>query len=459
MRASLPSDSPLRSISPLHHMHRWMRSLAIASIAAGPTLTSTSSWAQADLRIDALLETGEWVSGGLAGIDGGRWRVGDREVAERAIVAFTASPAGNARSGTLDGRIPPGAGVVELWNGQQLPGVIKVQPSGTVWDHRWIGPIPFVVDRVSSLRLRGRKLPERRADADAVLLANGDVATGFVESLGTDLVYEPADGAGGQSAAGDGAAADGRLESTRRVPLDRVAAVVFAAVASEANTTAQSAAMQLTTADGSRVLGRNLRFAAANPDQSSAASADGGWSFELADPELSAVRKSDTSDNAAANVVAGVLQPSRLRAFTALGEPKVAVPDGAFHYGVARSYAALEADAQLPQLSRFRIAGPVVAEFSIGASPAAAPGPICFTAEVSLEQPAPADARVELTLQFGSASADPIVLDARNPRRRIAITDPSGAAASLVVRLGDGGNGIAGDVVLFERACLIAPAR
>ena len=441
-----------------------MVSAAIAVMAAAQPAWSRpevfrQERARSEIRIDALLETGEWIRGDLQGIDAGRWRVGDREVAEGTIIAFTASPTGNARSGTLDGRIPAGTGVVELWNGQQLPGVIKVQPSGTVWDHRWIGSIPFVVDRVASLRLRGRKLPERRADADAVLLANGDVATGFVESFGTDLVYEPGDSANADAAAGDGASAGDRLESTRRVPLDRVAAVVFAAVASEGDPAAQADAMQLTTADGSRVLGRNLRFSAANSDASSAASTGGGWSFELADPELAAVRKSDTSDNAAANVVAGVLQPSRLRAFATLGEPKVSVPDGAFHYGVARSYAALDADAQLPQLSRFRIAGPVVAEFPVGPSPAAATGPIGFTAEISLEQPAPADARVELTLQFGSVSGETIVLDARNPRRRIAMTDPSGVASSLVVRLGDGGNGIAGDVVVFERACLISPAR
>jgi hypothetical protein len=280
-------------------------------------------------------------------------------------------------------------------------------------------------------------------------------------------VYEPADTADAEAAAVDGAGADGRLESTRRVPLDRVAAVVFAAVASAGDLAAQTDAMQLTTADGSRVLGRNLRFSAANSDASSAASTGGGWSFELADPELAAVRKTDTSDNAAANVVAGVLQPARLRAFATLGEPKVSVPEGAFHYGVARSYAALDADARLPQLSTFRIAGPVIAEFPIAPSPGTARGPIGFTAEISLEQPAPADARVELTLQFGSVSGETIVLDARNPRRRIAITDPSantsadtsGAAPSLVIRLGDGGNGIAGDAVLFERACLISPTR
>ena len=33
----------------------------------------------------------------------------------------------------------------------------------------------------------------------------------------------------------------------------------------------------------------------------------------------------------------------------------------------------------------------------------------------------PADARVELTIRFGSTDSEPIVLDARNPRRRIAV--------------------------------------
>ncbi len=441
----MPVNPPSRPLS--CRALRWKR---LVSTAIAAVVLAHPAWAQSrsDMRVDALLETGEWLTGDLVGIDAGRWRVGDREVAERTIIAFTASQADNARSGTLDGRIPAGVGVLELWQGQQLPGTVKVQQSGTVWEHRWIGSVPLVIDRVSSLRLRGRKLPDRRTDSDAILLANGDVATGFVESLGTDLVYEPSEAPTGEN-----------LESARRITLDRVAAVVFAAVASDVDPAARADSMQLTTADGSRVLGRNLRFTSEQPDETKSASATGGWSFELADPELASVRKSDTSDNAAANVVAGVLQASRLRSFAVLGEPTLSVPDGSFHYGFERAYAALEGDARLPQLSRLRLAGPVVADFPLARSPGDPNGPVVFTAEISLEQPMPADARVELTIRFGSTDSEPIVLDARNPRRRIAVTDPSGAASSLTIRLDDGGNGIAGDTVLLERACLISPAR
>jgi hypothetical protein len=96
------------------------------------------------------------------------------------------------------------------------------------------------------MRLRGSKLPERRSDADAIMLANGDVLTGFVESIGTDLAYEPLAGGAADPAASEG---DASMESSRRVSLDRIGAVVFAAAG-----TTDDASMQLTTKPALRAI-------------------------------------------------------------------------------------------------------------------------------------------------------------------------------------------------------------
>lgn len=431
--------------------------IACCAAALLPFASPILAAPQDAFRAQVLTVEGVWKVGPLRAIDAGRWQVGDQRIEQSSIVAFTVSPAEAGSSGLLDGRIAPGASVLELWPNQQLPGMLKVVQGAAVWEHRWIGTIPIAIDRVSSLRLRGRKLPERRSDADAIMLANGDVVNGFVESIGTDLSYEPL--AADSTTTADGDAPIGGtsespnepLESTRRVSLDRIGAIVFAAAAESPNDS-----MLLTTADGSRVLGRNLRFA---PQ----ATGGSGWSFELADAALASIRRGDTADNAAANVMHGVLTPGRLHALAVCGQPDTRVPDGAFHYGVEQSAEPARADGTLPHLSEVQLSGPVIATYRIPDSLVTGPGPIVFSAQVSLAIPAPSDARIDVRIELGSGTGGEsartsFTLDTRTARVPVFLTDRSGRATTLTIELGDGGNGIAGDSIVLERACLIVDA-
>lgn len=405
-----------------------IRLVAGAVVSCGLLVAADGSHADEPVSARILLNDGSWRSGVLESIDGDGWRVSGSRIPNDEVIAFETT----ARSGLLDGSLPSGAAVIELDDGQLLPGLLKISLGKATWDHRWIGAIPVDFDRIALIRFTGRRTPERSPSGDRILLANGDLLEGFVASLGHDLEFEPlgtttADGA--DTGTGSGA---------RKVPIERVSAIAFAAAEA-----AGSGAPLLTTADGSRVRGGNIRF-----------SADGGWSFMLADPLLSSVRPTDTGDNIAASIVRGFIHPDRVHPLSSLGDPVASVPEGQFHYGITQGARATRSIDRRGLVSPIAIDGPVSLRYDLSRLEADTTGDRLFTAEVSLAEPVPDDARVEFMVAVGRDRSERIVLDARNPRQTVVVR---GAADAPILEIAvlDGGNGIVGDSIVLDGACII----
>lgn len=397
-----------------------------------------------ETSIRALLQDGSWTKGRLVSIDSGAWRVADgsdgkeRVIREQDVLAFIADrsrsslrdlSAGSDQKPGDDAPSPISFGLLEYANGQRLPGNLRVGRDANYWDHRWIGSIPIDLSQIGTMRLRGARTPERRTDGDVILLLNGDVLSGFVERIGNDVEFEPL-------AADDGT--DSK-PARRSISNDRIAAIALAR-----SEVAMPSAARIWAIDGSVVDGQALRF-----------EAERGWGFELADPLLAKIRSSRTSDNNAANPIAGLLRPDRIVPLALGGKPMTTLPAGHYQFGIDRSVRIGSTERALLGLAQVELAGPVVAAFALPASVSAQPSGALFTCEVALAEPAPRDVRVDIEFRMGSATSARVSLDAQNRRKPISLPCNPG---KLEVAITDGGNGIAGDAVVLDRACFILPA-
>lgn len=431
------------------HMPRPTGVLAtVAGALAGVAMLAAGSGARVDgdeiqMPVRVLSVEGEWIDGTLRSADAGQWTIADaasgteRAIPCAGIAAFIVQRGAPGRAGdgddaTASNSAPLNLGMLETAAGQRLPGTFRATGTTNYWDHRWIGAIPITVDDIATMRLVGSRVPPRRADADTVLLLNGDTATGFVAALGLDVVLDPAAGSEG--------------EAQRRISLDRIGAIALA----ESGAT-RAAGLRLWVADGSIVDGKDLRFDRA-----------AGWGFQLLDPLLAGVRPARTDDNSAANPIAGLLGGAEVVPLGALPRPTLTVPDAHLHLGVEQAFSVRGTERALLGLARVELAGPVVARYGLPrplppSSGGSRADKLVFTTEIALAEPAPADVRVEVEVRLGGESSGRMLLDAANRRRSVRIAAPADAG-ELVVTVTDGGNGIAGDAIVLERACLVAPS-
>lgn len=396
-----------------------------------------------ETMIRALLADGSWTRARLVSIGSGEWRVAEgkdgkeRVIREEDVLAFITdrgrsssrdSSSGDGQQPSTDAPSPISFGLLELANGQRLPGNFRATRDTNYWDHRWIGSIPIDLAQVATMRLRGARTPERRADGDVILLLNGDTLTGFVERIGNDIEFEPL-------ASDDGTDAK---PLRRSISNDRVAAIALARSDSPRSTAARIWAI-----DGAVVDGNALRF-----------DAQQGWGFELADPLLAKIRSSRTSDNNAANPLAGLLRPERVVPLALAGKPSAAMPAEHYQFGLERAIRIGSTDRALLGLAQVELAGPVIASFTMPSAVPAQGGDALFTCEVALSEPAPRDARVDIEFRMGSGKPVRVSLDPQN--RRAPVVLPC-APGKLEIAVTDGGNGIAGDAVVLDRACFILP--
>ena len=416
----------------------------VAPLALAAGCCAASSAAQETL-VRALLADGSWMKAKVVSVSPGEWRVAqegdgqERTIPDTEVLAFIME---RSRSSGRDTAVagdqqaaqeapsPISFGLLEFANGQKLPGTFRAARDANYWDHRWIGSIPIDLAQLATLRFRGARTPDRRTDGDSILLLNGDLLTGFVEKLGADIEFEPL-------AADDGA---DTKPARRTIANDRVAAISLARTE-----VAPSGSPRIWSFDGSVVDGASLRF-----------DAKLGWGFELADPLMAKIRSSRTSDNSAANPIAALLSPSRVVPLADAGKPTATVPPEHYQFGIDRAVRVAPVDRALLGLASIELAGPVIASFPVPAAVGAALEPAIFTCEVALAEPAPRDARVDI--EFRSAGGAPVrvTLDGQNRRRPVSFTSGKG---SLEIAVTDGGNGIAGDAIVLERACFILSPR
>lgn len=381
---------------------------------------------------------------------------------------------------------PLSNGMLELADGQRIPGTYKGDASGAVWNHRWIGAIPIETDRLASIRFIAAAPVVRRSDADTVMLTNGDVLVGFVDALGADLTLDVDAGDAGrlesaESAAdpvdredaarareqsgvsGSGVGADaknaastvdeGRADapsdgtsgdergSRRKIGVDRIASIGFAALEQP-----ESPSAKVWTMDGSVVGARGLRF-----DETQ------GWSFTLTDPLLSKIRPRSTADNLAADPIGFVLEAGRMTPLAALGTPRLSVPDGASHVGVAHACRIAPMEQVALGLSTIELAGPVRAEFETngGTGGRGGDGVATFSAWIELAQPTPLDATADVEVSLGPAVRERVRLDPARPGARIVLSISAAQLREIAITVTDAGNGSIGDRIEIERAAIV----
>lgn len=444
-------------------------------------LLEPASMASSEARMDPprsfvrLLDgDGSWSAGRVVGLDPTHWTIESRITPARpesgSVVRIERSRivAGIVQRLSIEpypashfdpwGPVPPyveplSSAMLELVDGQRLPGTYQVGPEGAAWDHRWIGVFPIVTDRIASIRFLPSTVIRRPSDSDLVVLSNGDRINGFIEALGTEIVLDAA-GSPGASNPGevvdagsdDGGARDPskddspRGSSVRRIPVDRVAAVAFAAIES-----AETPPLLVWTMDGSVVGARELAF-----DDAS------GWSFSLTDRVLAGVRQRSTADNMAADPVGFVCDTGRFVPLATLGRPRIGKPEGAVHHGLADACRIGPMEQVSLGLASVELAGPVIAEFRRSdAASVAKVRPFVFSALVRLAEPAPLDAAVEVTVDLGAGAMRRFRLDAATPVERLTIVGAPVGAPQVTITLDDAGNGPIGDRVVFERAVFV----
>ncbi|MEY2982523.1 MAG: hypothetical protein RL562_2750 [Planctomycetota bacterium] len=407
--------------------------------------------------VRVLGEDGVCTTGVLERIDAEGWHLGQVAGANADIVIVRAIAGmveldGWSAWGTGGERVEAvsqPSGMLDLHDGQRLPGALEIDAGVAQWNHRWIGAIPVEIERVSVLRLAGGRAVRGRDDADIVLLLNADRIAGFVESIGSEVAIEPLESDLPEE---DGEKPDEPVEDPsddgaraavpadiRSIELARIAAIAFAPTIDPPAPGALA-----WTRDGSVVRYRDLRLDDA-----------GSLAFSLDDPMLSKARAEDTSANLAADVVGVVVSPARLHPISSLPVLDPLGPvDGYRVSGGLRRGPSDDGSDHVLGLSDLVLLGPQRLSFDVGGLGGAG---LVLSMECGVLEPAPPDAlvgvevhadgvRIERFVQRSGASA-PIAVPLPEGTRRL----------DLVVD--DGGNGIAGDRLLVRRAVVISRPR
>lgn len=414
------------------------------------------------IGVQLLLRDGAWRSGRLAALDGDDFVLsglaGNERIAREQVVACMV---GSTLPRDMAFLTQLTAGTLVLDDGQLLPGELRLDGDRASWQHRWIGSIPIDLDRVSEIRLRAEARAAARDDADTILLLNGDTLVGFVDSLGTEVLLEALEPSTRQKPderepSKDAAAAEpstqvespeqsGGASSARRIPVERLAAIAFAQLR---ESTGSGIAMWL--ADGTHVRADAVEF-----------DKERGWIFGLADPLLDAAAKPDGSRPIASSPIALLFDPSAMHPLAACRMSPPEPPSEGYRYAIDESTRIEESRQSLLGLGEIALDGGMRVRFAVPDALVAARAPFVFTAEVSLAEPAPPDAAVEVFATIGEGVEARVRLDHAN-RRRILTLDVAAPSpdsglerAQLVIGTSDAGNGPAGDRIVLRRAMFL----
>ena len=426
-----------------------------AAAGLGAEAASAVAVAPDGSRIELLLRDGNWLAGRLESLGDGAWTLsqvdGGPVEASRTIPrsSIVACLVGSDSRRSLAFLTQFSVGALVLADGQFLPGTLRTDARPAVWEHRWVGSVPLRTDAISEVRLVANRRAPQRSDADMVLFVNGDTTAGFVESIGDEVVLEPIDSDptrgdagenppdGGQAVRSEPPAQESR--TSRRIPIDRVAAVTFATLEQAASSDAL-----MWTVDGSIVRAKSLAY-----------EADSGWRFFLADDMLLGGREPRSIGAAATKPTAILLDRASMIPLVACGAPAHERPAATYRYEKG-SQARLEArEEALLGLGSVELDGPLHARFDLPATLRGLEGKIVFSAEIALREPVPADARISVAVRFAGSADETLVLDADNRRKAVRVVGGPSKDAVLEIVVEDGGNGVAGDRIAIHRGCFL----
>lgn len=418
---------------------------------SGPSLASSTAAQATDAsgsaRLQMLLRDGQWIEGRVdrmspEGISvtkaGGGTGAAAAQIKSDDVVACLVGPEAHRSMAFLT---QMSAGTLVLGDGQLLPGTFRADVRQPRWEHRWIGAIPIDTDVTAEIRLVATRRAPSRADADSILLQNGDVVVGFIDSIGEELVVERSGddiGAAAQpTTRKDAANAAPQEAQTRRIQLDRVAAIAFAALEQPPADDAL-----LWTTDGTIVRAKSIAF-----------DTESGWRFVLADPNLVPQRDPKPVSGTVARPSAFLLDRSAMTPLAACEAPEHRSTESSYRYSRRPATRTEPAEQSLLGLGSIEFDGPMHALFKV---PSALVGSeAVFTADIALAEPAPVDARVAVTVRLGATATETMILDSGNRRRTVRIGGRVATDSRLEIIVEDGGNGIGGDRISLRRACFI----
>jgi hypothetical protein len=163
----------------------------------------------------------------------------------------------------------------------------------------------------------------------------------------------------------------------------------------------------------------------------------------------------------ASSPIALVFDPDAMHPLAACDMRLPAPPPDGFRYALEESARIEDSGQSILGLGEIALDGCMRVRFAIPDALVAARASFVFTAEVSLAEPAPADAAIEVVATIGDEAGARIRLDHATRRSVLTLRSTATPSASalerpeLVVDISDGGNGAAGDRVVLRRAMFL----
>ena len=301
-------------------------------------------------------------------------------------------------------------GLLRLADGQVFPGeaLSGAQPHDDVlvWNHAWLGRMEVPLDRIMAVAFVEGATPAPLADADVLLLANGDRLEGFVVALGDPISIE--------------VQTDDQPQIIE-IPLERAASVTMVTnrqrpagwrVWLTDGTVLEVVRILLTDGDLVRLVG--TRF--------------------VGDRELDPLPLSE--------LAAALFDPDGMIPFALLSPVKVTGPLTRY---VVPQPQALDESAALG-MSRIELRGPLTVDYALP------PGGWYFHAEAQLARAARGWGDCELVIRDDRAELFRVRLNAENPAASIGITVHG---TRLTIELTEGLTGPIQDHVVLSRAMLL----
>ena len=287
-------------------------------------------------------------------------------------------------------------GLLRLVDGTRYTGWAEVEGGQFVWRNWWSGTVRPKVESIYSFVEHGRNAPPHADGEDVVVLANGDVISGLVLDIGSNIEIELVD------------------ETIIAVPIDRVKSVALV------NPLKPSRGTRVWLKPGDEISIDDYQF-------------DQGIGLRVGDHETVL----STSMTAIAFDVSGIqplasIEPEllELEESPRYRIPRVSIPEGAWPL-----------DAPW-----FELQGPLRAEWKLDA-----PG-LGFVARVVLPEYAQKHGSVELVVLTGDEELYSMTLDSQRTSADIAVRVPG---KTLVIELREGAGGPLQNTVRFERAVLL----